>query len=68
MGVRLLSWIKLAFLPHLFQPFARNQLNAGHCGLIVRVDQLQAQASDILIVSAFAEHFVSEDLGATPQA
>jgi hypothetical protein len=50
MSVRLLSRIKLAFLPHLFQPFAHDQLNPGNCGLIALVDQLQAQAPDILIV------------------
>jgi hypothetical protein len=66
MSVRLLSRIKLALLPRLFQPFARDPLNAGHCGLIIRVDQLQAQALDILIVGALAEHFVGEDLFATP--
>lgn len=68
MGVRFLSRIKLAFLAHLCQSFARDPLNMGHCGLIVRVDQLQAQALDILIVGAFAEHFVGEDLCATPEA
>jgi hypothetical protein len=68
MSVRLLSGIKLALLPHLFQPFAHNYLTAGHGSLIIRVDQLQAQASDILIVSALAHHLVGEDLFATPQA
>lgn len=33
-----------------FQRFAHSYLNAGYGGLIVRVDQLQAQALDILIV------------------
>lgn len=66
MSVRLLSRIKLALLPHLFQPFAHHQLNAGHCSLIVRVDHLHAKTSDILIVGALAHHFVREDVFATP--
>lgn len=66
MSVRLLSGIKLPLFPHLFQPLAHNYLNAGHYGLIVRVEQLQAQASDILIVSALAHHLVGKDLFATP--
>ncbi|MGF0238118.1 hypothetical protein ACQR3P_04400 [Rhodococcus sp. IEGM1300] len=66
MSVHLLSGIKLTLLPHLFQPLAHNYLNAGHGGLIVRVDQLQAQASDILIVGALTHHLVGEDLFATP--
>jgi hypothetical protein len=66
MRVRLLSGIKLASLPTLFQPFTHHYLNPGHCGLIIRIDQLHAQASDILIVGALAHHLVSEDLLATP--
>jgi hypothetical protein len=49
-----------------FQPFAHNCLSAGHGGLIVIVDQLQAQASDILIVRSLAHHLVGEDLFTTP--
>lgn len=66
MSVRLLSRIKLTLLPHLYQPFAYHQLNVGHCSLIVSDAQLQAQASDILIVGALAHHLVGEDLFATP--
>jgi hypothetical protein len=66
MSISLLCGIKLALLPHFFQPFAHNYLNADHGGLIVRVDQLQAQALDILIVRALAHHLVGEDLFATP--
>lgn len=66
MSVRLLSRIKLALLLDFFQPFAHDQLNAGHCGPIFRVDSLQAQALNILVVGAFTEHFVCEDLFATP--
>ncbi len=66
MSIRLLSRIKLTLPPHLFQQFTHNYLYVAHCGLIVSVDQLQAQASDILIVSAFTHHFVGEDLCVTP--
>ena len=68
MSVYLLSRIELALPPHLFQPFARDHFDAGHCGLIVKIDRLQAQALDILVVGTLAEHFVSEDLFGTPQA
>ena len=66
MSVRLLSRIKLAFLPHLFQPFAHHQLNVGHSSVIAKVDHLHAKTSDVLIVGALAHHLVGEDLFATP--
>lgn len=68
MSVRLLGWIELALPSQLFQPFTRDHLNAGYRGLILKIDQLQAQALDILIVGTLAEHFVGEDLFGTPQA
>jgi hypothetical protein len=66
MSVRFLSRIELAVLPHLFQPLARDRLNAGNFTLIVSVDQLQAQAPDTLIVGALAEHFMGEHLLTPP--
>ena len=65
-SVRLLGRVKLALLAHFFESFARYRLNTGHCISIVRVNQLQAQASDILIMGSLAEHFVGEDLFSTP--
>ena len=66
MSIRLLSRIKLTFLPYPFELFAHHQFNAGNCGLIVRVDQLQAQALDILIVGALTHHLVRKDLFTSP--
>ena len=40
MSIRLLCGIKLAYLTYLFQPFAHHFLNAGHCSLFVRINQL----------------------------
>jgi hypothetical protein len=57
-SVRRLGRVKLALLAHFFESFARYRLNACHCFSIVRVNQLQAQASDILIMGSLAEHFV----------
>ena len=68
MGVHLLCRIKLAVPSQFFQPFAHDHLDAGHRGLILRIDPLHAQAPDILVVGALAEHLVGEDLFATPQA
>ena len=66
MSVRLLGRIKLTLLAQFFKSFARDHFNASHCGLIVRVNQLQAQALDILIMGTLAEHFVGENLFSTP--
>ncbi len=66
MSIRRLGRVKLALLAHFFQPFARDRFNPGHRVSIVRVNQLQAQASDILIMGSLAEHFVGEDLFSTP--
>jgi len=65
-SVRRLGGKKLALLAHFFQSFARDRLNTGHCVSIVRVNQLQAQASNILIMCPLAKHFVGEDLFSTP--
>jgi hypothetical protein len=65
-SVRRLGRVKLALLAHFFQSFARYRLNTCHCVSIVRVNQLQAQASNILVMGPLAEHFVGEDLFSTP--
>ncbi len=67
-SVRLLGRVKLALLTHFFESFTRYRLNTGNCGTIVGIHQLQAQASNILIMCPLAKHFVGEDLFSTPEA
>ena len=68
MRIHILRRVKLALHAHLFQALAHDRLDAGKGRLIIRVDQLQSQATGILVVGAFAHHVVAEHLFATPQA